>query len=462
MSPSMATNVERRLTTVVAAAMDRFTVPGVAIGVVHENKDHRVARGITSVEFPLDVDDQTMFQIGSTTKTFTGTALMMLIEEGKVDLDAPVRRYLPKFALPDAAVAKGLNVRHLVTHSSGFVGDYFDDLGRGTDAIRRIVGRMRTKAPQLTPPDAVWSYNNAAFYVLGRMIEEITGEVYEDVIRTRIFEPLGMDRTFWFPEQVMTYKTALGHVLKPDGSLKVARPWGLMRAANPAGGIVSTVVDQLAYARFHLSGGRTADGARLLKGATIKQMQKALFPIGWGMADHMGVTWMLERIGGVTLVKHGGSINGHMSEFLMVPSKGFAVTVLTNGQRGHEVGTTVINWCLKELLGLERPAPAVKPLSANAAAGYVGRYPAGIAEYVVTADDGGLVVTVEVQKDLLEADPDVAAQMPPPLPLGFVGRDRAVVLGDYIAGSRVQFFRDAEGNVEWMRFGGRIYPRRSA
>jgi CubicO group peptidase (beta-lactamase class C family) len=458
MAPS---SVKRRLGAVVAKSMQQFSVPGVAVGVLLDGDEHHVSRGISSVERSFDVDHDTLFQIGSTTKTYTGTALMMLVEEGKIDLEAPVRTYLPTFKLKDEQAAKELKVRHLVTHTGGFLGDYFDDLGRGEDALRRIVGRLRTRTPQLTPVGKIWSYNNAGFYVLGRILEVVAGQPYETLINERIIAPLKMDNTFWFAEDVITRPTAIGHDTKPDGTCTISRPWGVPRTANPAGGIVSSVVDQLKYARLHLGDGRASDGTRLLKAATVRRMQKPLAPIGWGLADDVGVTWLLERIGGAAVVKHGGSINGHMSEFVLVPSKGFALVVLTNGSRGHELGGQVIQWCLDEVLGLRnRPLP-IKSLTAKKAGEYTGRYPMGSGDFVVTVENGGLLMTIEPKKELLAAMPELADQLPPPLPLGFVGRDRAIVSGDYLAGTKVEFFRDDAAEVEWVRFGGRIYPRQA-
>lgn len=451
--------LKRRLGPTVAKAMERLGVPGVAIGVLLEGEEKHLPFGITSVDFPLDVDENTMFQIGSTTKTYTGTALMMLVEEGKVDLEAPVTDYLPKFALPDKQALSQVRIRHLVTHTSGFLGDYFEDLGRGADALKRKVARMRSKTPQLTPVGEVWSYNNAGFYVLGRVIETVTGQAYEDVINERILRPLGMDNTFWFAEDVITRKTALGHARDAAGNLTIARPWGLTRAANAAGGIVSTTTDQLKYARFHLADGKTAEGKRLMKAATARRMRKPLAPMGWALADAVGVTWLLDQYGKTTVAKHGGSINGHMSEFVTVPDKQFALVVLTNGVRGHELGSVVIKWCLTELLGLKRPEPPVLTLAQDALADFTGRYRTTVGDYVVTTENGGLLLTIEPSKELLEVDPSIASQLPPPVPLGFVAKDRAVVQGDYIPGSRVEFLRDADGAVEWMRFGGRITKR---
>lgn len=455
-------SLKRPLVSVVDKAMTQFSVPGVAVGIVRGDEELKAARGVTCVEFPLDVDEKTMFQIGSTTKTYTGTVLMMLVEDGKVELDAPVHRYLPSFKLKDAEVAKQATIQHLVTHTGGWVGDYFDDLGRGDDALRKIVKRMASKTPQVTPLGKAWSYNNAGFYVLGRVLEEVTGTRYEDLVKQRIFEPLGMEQSFFFPEEVMTYKTAIGHLTPPGGDVQVARPFGVTRAAYPAGGIVSTVDDQLTYARFHLDGGTTKEGKRLLKAATVKAMQRELAPAG-SMADAVGVTWLLEKVGKARIVKHGGSINGHMSEFLMVPAEKFAITILTNGSRGHELGTAVMDWALAEVVGVRRPEPTFRPLSARAAGEFVGRYNVSKqADYDVTAEGDGLLLTYVPSKAALAANPQITALVPPPMPLGMVAKDKARVRGEFNAGSRVEFLRDDEGAVAFLRSGGRIYRKTSA
>src|SRR4051812_24575537 len=191
--------------------MKRFSVPGVAIGLVLDGDEQHFAYGVTSVENPLPVDKDTLFQIGSTTKTYTGTLIMMLVEEGKLDLEAPVRTYLPSFKLPDKAAAGEVLVRHLLTHTGGFLGDLFEDTGRGADALRQIVRRLAKTGAQQTPVGSVWSYNNAGFYVIGRIIEELTGKTFEDVSKERLLDPLGMDHSFWFAEDVITRKVALGH-----------------------------------------------------------------------------------------------------------------------------------------------------------------------------------------------------------------------------------------------------------
>src|SRR5579859_3608369 len=140
------------LAGVIAANMERFAVPGVAVGVSQGGDVWSAGFGITNVDHPLPVTPDTLFQIGSITKTVTCTAVMRLVERGLIDLDAPVRRYLPELRLRHEDVAARVTMRHLLTHTAGWLGDYFDDTGRGDDALQRI-GERLAALPQISPLD---------------------------------------------------------------------------------------------------------------------------------------------------------------------------------------------------------------------------------------------------------------------------------------------------------------------
>ena len=255
------------------AEIARLQVPGAAAAVLHEGVIYAGGVGITNVEHPLPVTAETLFQIGSTSKTFTATALMALVEAGRVDLDAPVRAYLPWFALQSEDDAARLTVRDLATHHAGYVGDYFKDTGRGDDAIGAIVRKM-ANSPQLVPAGYTFSYSNAAFYVLGHIVETVHGRPFEQVIRDTIFEPLGMDRSFYFPEEAITHRVAAGHIVTTDGP-KVARPWNTPRSIAPGGGVTSNVIDQARYAALHLG---LAPEANVLRRGTVAAMQQVQRP----------------------------------------------------------------------------------------------------------------------------------------------------------------------------------------
>jgi len=216
----------------------RLSVPGASVGILHDGAIYAGGVGVTNVEHPLPVTPETLFQIGSTSKTVTATALMQLVEENRVDLDANVRAYLPAFRLRSEVDAARLTVRDLVTHHTGYVGDYFRDTGRGEDAIARIVAKMANSA-QLVPAGSLFSYSNAAFYVLAHIIETIRGQPFEEVIRERVFVPLGMAMSFYFPEECMTYRVATGHIVTVEGP-KIARRWHMWRSGAGGGGVISS------------------------------------------------------------------------------------------------------------------------------------------------------------------------------------------------------------------------------
>ena len=227
----------------VTAGMERLRVPGVAVGVLYDGHEYTAGFGVTSLENPLPVTDTTLFQIGSTSKTITATAAMRLVERGKLDLDTPIRAYLPDLRLRDESVAANVTLKHLFTHTGGWVGDYFDDMGWGDDALAKIVAKM-ADLPQIMPLGAVWSYNNSGFYIAGRVIEVVTGQPFETVVHDLVLAPLGMNQSLFFAHDVITHRFAVGHQLRDD-QVVVARPWALPRTAHPAGGISSTVRDQL-------------------------------------------------------------------------------------------------------------------------------------------------------------------------------------------------------------------------
>ena len=208
-------------------------VPGVAVGVVHGGQEHYAYAGITSVDNPLPVDETTLFQFGSTGKTYTATAIMRLVEEGKVDLDAPVRTYVPELRLKDEDVAAKVTVLQLLNHTAGWEGDLMEDMGNGDDALAKYVARM-ADLEQVSPLGATVSYNNASLSLAGRVLENVTGTTYEQAIADLLLKPLGMADTLFFPSDIMTRRFAVGHNRHEDGTITVARPWAMPRGNAPA------------------------------------------------------------------------------------------------------------------------------------------------------------------------------------------------------------------------------------
>ncbi len=432
----------------------RCQVPGLAFGVVHDGRMYTAAVGVTNVDHPLQATPRTWFQIGSTSKTVTATALMLLSEEGRVDLDARVRDYLPDFALADESAAEVVRLRHLVTHHAGWDGDYFRDTGRGDDAIARIVAKL-ARSPQLVPPGTAFSYCNSAFYVLAHIIETIAGIPFEAFIRERVFAPLGMEQSAYFPEQALTGRVAAGHIVTVDGA-RVASPWNVPRSIAGGGGVISTVENQLRYAASHLPAGSLPGLAAVLEPETVAFMQSRQADAG-SMCEAIGVSWMLDTMGGERIVKHGGATNGHLSSFELVPDRGYACTVLTNSDGGREARDTVAAACRRHFLGVE-PDPIVPAIPLAPVEEYVGRYRATLATIEVSVDSGSLVAT-DVSPERQFAERRLQPLPQPPSPLVFVGADRTAIALGPRAGERVEFLRGDDGAISWLRWDGRLARR---
>jgi CubicO group peptidase (beta-lactamase class C family) len=250
--------------------MNELNIPGVAIGLKYGEDTFTTGLGITNVDHPLDVDERTLFQIGSITKTFVGTVAMRLIERGKLDLDVPIQTYLPDFAVCDKEASAEVTTRHLFTHTAGWVGDWFpNDLGYGDDAITRYVASM-VDTPQLTPLGHMLSYNNAGFNVAGRIFEVVLGNNFSEIMQELLFDPLEMTHTYLLPWHMMTHRFVVGHIVANDYP-SVAQPWSIGRASGPAGGIVTNVKDMMNYTQLQLGDG-TFKGKRLLDPEFLHQL----------------------------------------------------------------------------------------------------------------------------------------------------------------------------------------------
>src|SRR5512138_126583 len=151
----------------IARRRQELKVPGVAVGVWQAGQEETAGFGVTSLANPLPVTPETLFQIGSITKTMLATAAMRLVEQGRLELDRPVRAVLPELRLADEATAAGLTLRHLLTHTGGWAGDYFNDFGWGSDSLAKMVDSL-VRLPQQTPAGTLWSYNNSGFDIAGR------------------------------------------------------------------------------------------------------------------------------------------------------------------------------------------------------------------------------------------------------------------------------------------------------
>ena len=267
---ALAERVEDRMAT--------YSVPGVAIGVIDADGPRAWGFGVTNVDHPLPVDPDTVFEIASITKTMTATVAARLAAAGRLDLDAPVRRYLPEFAVADATVGESVTVRDLFTHTAGWFGEYLVPTGRGDDAIAKAVSSMATL--EQVAPVGTFSYNNVSLIVAGRVIEVVSGRAYRDAVRELLFGPLEMDHSAFDAADVLYERVAAGHTVRDGRAVRVRNRLSDSSSGDPVGGVRSTVNDLLRYARFHLGDGTAPDGTAILPAEALRAMREPRVPTG--------------------------------------------------------------------------------------------------------------------------------------------------------------------------------------
>ncbi len=431
--------------------MKRLRVPGVALGIYYKGKEYTAGFGITSVEHPLPVTADTLFQTGSISKTYTGTLMMMLVEQGQVDLDAPVRKYIRDFKVKDKDVTAKVTVRQLLTHMGGWVGDYFNDFGNGDDALDKMVKDI-ARMPQIQPLGTIWSYNNTGFNVAARIIEVITKKPYEQAIQDMLLDPLGLDMTFFYPSDILfTHRFVVGHQMV-KGNVKVARPWAIGRAGNGVGGVVSTIRDLLKYARFHMSKGKK----NVITGKSLKAMR--IPQADAGARGLMGITWFIRKVGDVTVYSHGGATNGQQAYFFFIPNTDFACAILTNSDDGGILNEGVLSKALELYFNAKSKLPEPIATPAVELKEYVGRYKIGTECFDLRVQDGHLVHH-HIPLGGFPTPETPPGPALPPVRFSFYERDKVIGLDEPYKNALGEFFRDEKGKLQFFRIGGRAHKK---
>ena len=423
-------------------------VPGATFGLMINGESYTGGVGITHAQHPLPVTDETLFQIGSITKTVTATAMMRLVEQGKLDMESPVRDYLPEFRVRDEKVSEGVRVWHLLTHLAGWTGDVFSDTGDNDDAAERYVADM-ADFEQLAPLGEVFSYNNASFCVAGRIIETLTGLTFEAAIQAMIFAPLGMERSFFFPKQVMLHRFAVGHQLT-ETATKVLSPWAIPRGMNAAGGISCHIKDLLRYGAYHLG-----DGSPLLRRESLEYMQR-MHTSAMPYMGSCGLSWMRSRHSGRDLIWHTGGTNGQNAVLALVPECQLSLGMMTNGETGTALHEWYMKTVLRDFLDIEIPEPQVVDSTAAELAQYIGRYRGTMRAIELDLESGGLRAAI-VMRGGMPSDRERIDI--PPAPVARCGVDQLLLLEGEFKGTRADFIRDESGTIRYLRFGSRIHVR---
>lgn len=439
-------------------------VPGASVAVLAGGRIVAAAgAGVTSLGTGVPVDTDTVFQIGSITKIWTTTLVMQLVDDGLLDIHAPLLDHLPELTIGDMEAAKALTTYHLLTHTAGFEGDIFTDTGRGEDAVEKYVATL-SDLPQLFAPGETFSYNNTAFVLLGRLVEVLRGKPYDEVLLERIAWPLGLQRVSPSPYEAILHRAATGHIAteEADGAATwaPAGTWALARSNAPAGSMLAmTPTDLLGFVRMHLDGGTAPDGAQVLSADSVKAMQtrQVDLPRLSGMGDAWGLGWELFDTPQGAVVAHDGGTIGQAAFLRVVPEAGVAVAMLTNGGDVFGLFNDVVARLLKDLTGVElpaRPTPPSEPEKVDVSR-YLGRYADTIYDITVTQDADGRVWLDRQPKDIYAE----IGEQPVRFELVHFSGDSLISVESF-RGIHVvfAFIGDADGKAKYVHY-GRVVSR---
>lgn len=431
-------------------------MPGASAAYYFEGEMHFANFGTTSADNPEPVTEHTLFGIGSTSKTLTGTAMMALVEQGKVDLDDRVIDHLQDLPVLDEQARDEVTVGMLLDHTPGWVGDAEAETGWGEDALARGVAELLAKAPQQCRPGTLLSYNNTAVNVAGHLVATLHGTSFEDAVRDLVLAPLRMKDTHYLVWDIANRSHAVGHVMS-SGTSKAVPNWLTSRCMAPAGGAFSSARDLMTYARFHLTG-EVVDAQRPISEDSRLLMQQMRSTCRSGV-DGAGVSWLLGRRGELRLIEHGGNLSNLMvSTFSLVPDANLAIAVNGNSAAGTAVGTVIRDHLIEQVAGPQDVA--TKPMDPQPSLQeYVGWYAAGQWDIEVDQIDGQLDFGMRLT-DVTGIDDELREVFESK-------RTRATFIGPDLVTSAVapaapvgDFIRDADGNIEFFRVGLRLAKRR--
>ena len=443
---------------VLERSLKRRQTPGASVAVLRNNRIVAAeAAGVINLDTGVAATVDTVFQVGSISKPLTASLLMTLVDAGKVSLDVPVVEYLPNFRVADLKISRSVTLRQLLSHQSGIDGDLFVDAGRGDDCIEKLLD-MATMVPNLFPIGEKHSYCNLGYVVIGRIIEVIAGQTYDQALRERLFDPLGMDHAVSLPEDTLKFRTAIGHVPgSKKGTWSVTSTPYLSFGQKAAGSTPAmTATDLLKFAQMHLDNGRGIDGTRILKAASVKAMQKRQIALQKHTAraiKHWGLGWMLIDWDGQRLFGHDGATIGQFAYLRVLPEKRLAIALLTNGGDAYGVYRDVFDHLFSGLARIREPeqAPVNNQLTPDFTH-YVGRY-------------GNMLQQVEISvgKGSLQAQYSFNGGTKPSrkLPLGFVDKHTlAFVTGDEVQDRvRLLFSEQRNGKMQYLADGMRQLVR---
>jgi CubicO group peptidase (beta-lactamase class C family) len=341
---------------IIDEALKTFNVPGMALAIVKEDQVvFAKGFGYRDLENKLPVTPDTLMAIGSSTKAFTTYAMGILVDQGKLEWDTPVRNFIPWFRLQDTFMSERITPRDMVTHRSGLPRHDLVWYNNFTSSREDLVKSLAYLQPSADLRER-FQYNNLMFLTSGYLIETLTGKKWEDSIRALVFEPLSMKRSNFSIEDSQKDSDFALPYRENDGKIEKI-PFRNITTVGPAGAINSCVNEMSHWLMVHLNQGKF-QGEQLINPSTLQDMHLAHMPTGAtptrpeiSPADY-GLGWFVDNYRGHRRFHHGGNIDGFSALVSMLPYDGLGFVALTN-MNGTALPELIIRHAADRILGLE-------------------------------------------------------------------------------------------------------------
>jgi len=319
-------------------------IPGIGVAVVEgQQTTYLKGFGLASLATKKPVTPHTIFDLASCSKSFTALAVLLLENEGMIDLDAPLVRYLPEFRLTEPAVSSQITVRQLLDQTSGIPGTFAEPLAfhNGPDAMQKLVDSM-ARIQLDRPPGSSFEYSNLNYALLGALIEHVSGQQFEDYMQERVFQPLGMADSTFRPNIAASRDRADGHQLLLGRV--VTRNVPVYRSMLPAGWAMSSAEDMGRWVIANLNSG-VIDGKQVIPPQLVSLMHAtACTFVKDGEEAGYGMGWFTGKLAdGTPVLWHGGDTPNFLSEMILLPEQRVGIVMLANGQTTPNAHQIAIN-----------------------------------------------------------------------------------------------------------------------
>lgn len=357
-------------------------MPGAQVAVLANGEIHDEAAGVLSLHTQVPTTTDSVFKIGSITKTWTATLIQQLVTEKKLDLDHPITNYLPGFRLSTPEATDTITARHLLTHTSGIAANHFTDTGRNEDALEKFVATLADEE-QLLPPGTLLSYSNTGFAILGRLVEVLRGKRFHDVLRDHLVEPLGLSTVATTPYEAILHRVAVGHT--DDVPTKT---WAVSYRTAPSGShLAMSARDLLTFVHHHLTDPTLA---------ALRESQITEVPEFGDSIRAWGLSWMIFEDG---VVGHTGNSKGQKAFLRVDPERDVAVAVLTNSTNSEPLAQEIFGGN-----GIKMASPPVPPAHPAPVDDWMcGTYRTPLYDITLTVEDGRAVQIYRPRNELAES-----------------------------------------------------------